>query len=407
MKLIKRLLFIIIIALAIYAGYLLKQQGTGFVLIQYQDFSIETSVFVFTGFIIALFFIVYFLLRSFLNLIKIPDFIQRSYTSYQNRKSSSGLVAGLIEFTEGRFKKAENLLIKQASDNKNSFLNYLLAARAAQLLHADNRRDSYLKQAHEINPDADLAIGLTQAELQLSHQQNEMALATLNQLITSNPKHDYAMQLMARAYLQLEDWSHLCPLLNDLRQSKTLPEEALKKSEHVAYSGYLQQTGELNDISKLQSIWQGMPKYLKQDQDFIGQYVKQLISNAQLSAAEQIIRDALNKKWNDQLIDIYASFINQIETDNNERYYNSLLVNCEKWLSNNPHHATLLLTAGKICTALKLWGKARSYFDSSLSCMPQADTYLQLAMLLENTGEVEQAQNYYQQGLTFCLTTKS
>ena len=406
MKLIKRLLFILVIALAVYAGYFLKQQGTGFVLIQYQDFSIESSVFVFTLFIILLFIIVYILLRSILNLVRIPDFISKSYKSYQNKKSSTGLISGLVEFSEGKFKKAENLLINQASDNKNSFLNYLLAARAAQLLNADTRRDEHLKQAHEINPDASVAIGLTQAELQLSHQQNEMALATLNQLISSHPKHDYAMRLMARAYLQLEDWSHLCPLLADLRQSKTLPDDLLQKSEHVAYEGYLQQVGELKDVSRLQSIWQGMPKYLKQDQHFIALYVEQLIACSELSTAEQLLRDTLNKQWNDQLIQLYSSFISLIKTDNNDRYYNTLLAQCEKWLVNNPHHATLLLTAGKICTALQLWGKARSYFDSSLACQARADTYLQLAQLLEQTGETDQANNYYQLGLKFCLTNK-
>jgi len=404
MKLIKRLLFLLVIALAVYAGYFLKQQGTGFVLIQYQDFSIESSVFVFTLFIIFLFIIIYILLRSILNLIKIPDFISRSYTHYQNKKSSAGLISGLVEFSEGKFKKAENLLIKQASDNKDSFLNYLLAARAAQLLNADTRRDEHLKQAHELNSEAGVAIGLTQAELQLSHQQNEMALATLNQLISAHPKHDYAMRLMARAYLQLEDWAHLCPLLADLRQAKNLPEDLLVKSERTAFQGYLQQLGQQHDSSGLQTTWQGMPKYLKQDLEFIALYVQQLISIKELSSAEQLLRETLNKKWDDALIDLYSSFINEIETDNNDRYYNTLLAQCEKWLVNNPHHAALLLTAGKICTALQLWGKARSYFDSSLACQERADTYLQLAQLLEQTGETEQANNYYQLGLKFCLT---
>ncbi|MCK5335508.1 MAG: heme biosynthesis HemY N-terminal domain-containing protein, partial [Gammaproteobacteria bacterium] len=142
MRLIKRLLLLLVVAAAVYLGYFIKQQGSGFVLIQYQEFSIETSVFVFSGLIIVLFIFVYVLLRSVSNLIKIPDFVNRSYTNYQNKKSSVGLISGLTEFTEGRFKKAESILIKQASGNESSFLNYLLAARAAQLLHADDRRDT-------------------------------------------------------------------------------------------------------------------------------------------------------------------------------------------------------------------------------------------------------------------------
>lgn len=406
MKLIKRLLLLLLIAAAIYLGYFIKQQGSGFVLIQYQDFSIETSVFVFSALIIVLFVIVYALLRSVLNLIKIPNFINRSYVNYQNKKSTVGLVSGLMEFTEGRFKKAENIFIKQASSNENSFLNYLLAARAAQLLHADDRRDAYLKQAHEINPSADIAIGLTQAELQLSHQQNEMALATLNQLITAHPKHDYVMRLMSRAYLQLEDWSHLCPLLKDLKQSKALPEETLLKTEIIAYSGYLQQAGQQKDSVKLDTIWVGMPKHLKKRSKIISLYAKQLIKNDELQSAEKILRDSLNKNWDDDLITLYSSFISDIQAENNETYFNPLLENCEKWLRTNPHNGTLLLIAGKISSALQLWGKARSFFDSSLSSQPLADTYLQIALLLEKTNESSEAQKYYQQGLNFCLKTQ-
>ena len=403
MKLIKRLLFLLVIAAAVYLGYFIKQQGTGFVLIQYQEFSIETSVFVFSGFIILLFILLYALLRSFSNLIKIPDFINRSYTNYQNKKSSAGLISGLKEFTEGRFKKAENILIKQVSNNENSFLNYLLAARAAQLLHADDRRDAYLKQAHEINPDADIAISLTQAELQLAHQQNEMALATLNQLITTHPKHEYVMRLMSRAYLQLEDWSHLCPLLKDLKQSKALPDDLLTKTETIAYSGYLQQAGQQKDSAKLETIWSGMPKHLTNNTDIIELYTTQLINNNQLQSAEKILRVSLNKHWNDSLITLYASFIDTIQAENNDAYFNPLLANCEKWLKTNPHHATLLLTAGKICTVLQLWGKARSFFDSSLSNQPLADTYLHIALLLEKTDDKAEAQEYYQLGLNHCL----
>ena len=399
MKLIKRLLLLLVIAAAIYAGYFLNQQGTGYILIQYQDFSIESSVLVFTGFLIILFIIVYFLLRSFLNLIKIPDFINRRYTIYQNKKSSAGLISGLIEFTEGHFKKAESLLIKQASNNQNSFLNYLLAARAAQLLHADNRRDQYLKQAYEINPDAEISIGLTQAELQLSHQQNEMALATLNQLITAHPKHEFVLRLLSRAYLQLEDWTHLCPLLSELRQSKTLPEEILIKTERIAHEGYLKEAGQQKDISKLETIWTGMPKYLKKDNKFIALYASQLIKNERYTQAELLLREKLNKQWDDKLISLYSSFVELIQTDNNEKYFNTLRDTCENWLKSNPHNATLLLTTGKICTVLSLWGKARTYFDSSISIQPMAETYLQIALLLEQTNENEEAQKYYQLGL--------
>lgn len=403
MKLLKRLFLLVVISAAVYAGYLLKQQGTGFVLIQYQEFSIETSVFVFSLFLITLFIICYFVLRSVFNLIRIPEFIRRSYGQYQNKKSHSGLIDGLTEFTQGHFKKAENILVKQASNNHSSVLNYLLAARAAQLLNADERRDSYLKQAHEIDPAADVAIALTQAELQLSRQQNEQALATLNQLLSVNPKHEYAMRLMSRAYSQLEDWARLCPLLAELRRSKVLSEDDLQKSEEFAYRGYLALIGSQNDAVKLAEVWQDMPKYLRKNTGMIRLYAEQLINNQLFKEAEVFLRERLNKQWSAELISLYSCFIDKVPDENSEHYLHQLMENTEKWLKNNPHHGVLLLTAGKIAVKLKLWGKAKSFFEASLATDPLADTYLQMALLLEATHEPEKAHDFFKKGLAFSL----
>ena len=90
--------------------------------------------------------------------------------------------------SEGRFEQAEKILLKQVSHSDTELLNYLMAARSAQQQGAYDRRDEYLRLAHKAMPSADIAIGITQAELQLSHNQYEQALATLNHLSSIAPK---------------------------------------------------------------------------------------------------------------------------------------------------------------------------------------------------------------------------
>ena len=105
----------------------------------------------------------------------------------QNRrydKARRQLNQGLIDLAEGRFEQAENHLMRLVDFSESPLVHYLAAARAAQLQGKHDARDNYLKAAHEANPDAGLAIGVTQAELQLAHLQTEQALATLTHLHT-------------------------------------------------------------------------------------------------------------------------------------------------------------------------------------------------------------------------------
>ena len=71
--------------------------------------------------------------------------------------------------------------------SESPLLHYLAAARAAQLQGRYQERDKYLKAAHEARPEAEFAIGVTQAEFQLAHPQTTESIATLTHFPTLQP----------------------------------------------------------------------------------------------------------------------------------------------------------------------------------------------------------------------------
>ena len=73
---------------------------------------------------------------------------------------------GLAALIEGRWKKAERLLLAGANKTIEPLINYLAAAKAAQEQGAHDRRDLYIHKAYQLVPHAELAIGLMQAELE-------------------------------------------------------------------------------------------------------------------------------------------------------------------------------------------------------------------------------------------------
>jgi HemY protein len=48
----------------------------------------------------------------------------------------------------------------------------------------------------------------------------------------------------------------------------------------------------------------------------------------------------------------------------------------------------------------QLWGKARSYLETSLAMRPAAETFEALGQLMERIGDKEAAAKAYQRGLT-------
>ena len=379
-------------ALSVIIGVTAFYNGAGYVVFSFAEYTVETSFIFMLGFLAASFFIFYYLIRVISSLLYIPNYMSSRHTARQSERIKNALVKGLIEMSEGRFEQAEKILIKYAGTSDTSLLNYLMAARAAQQLAAYDRRDEYLRLAHEVTPSADMAIGLTQAELQLSHKQFEQALATLNHLSSVSPKHGYVKKLQARTYKQLGDWDSLVPILEDVRKLKAVEEGQLEKYEVDAYLGMLKNSIKHTDDDKTERIWQQIPKRLKNNSELIYLYSRYLYKQKKEVEAEVLIRNKLSESWHDELAMLYSNLTvgdctKQLET-------------AETWLHGQSRNAILLLVLGKLCLSCQLWGKARGYFESSIGIKPTAEAYLKLAELLDGKmDEHEDAQKLYQLGL--------
>ena len=69
------------------------------------------------------------------------------------------------------------------------------------------------------------------------------------------------------------------------------------------------------------------------------------------------------------------------------------------WVKMYGPHPELLLTLGKLCVQVQLWGKAKDYFTKCLEQGPNAEASLEYGKLLEFLGEPEEAMQKYREGL--------
>jgi len=395
----KLIVGILSLAVVVLAAILFVQKDPGFVLVKYGDFSVETSLaFGILAVAIATL-LIHFIFRVLMAIWNLPGAVKRQSKSRGYEKSRRLLNQGLIDLAEGRFDQAESNLVKLVEFSESPLVHYLAAARAAQLQGKHDERDSYLKAAHEARPEAEMAIGVTQAELQLAHQQLEQSLATLTHLRGIAPRHNHVLRLLARVYFELEDWQSLVELLPDIRKKKLLKESILKNMEGKSYRGFL--AAAKGNQQALEKAWTKIPKASQTDADLILYYIK--LSNrasSNSSSVEQLIIKSLDQKWDNRLVEAYGLFK---AIDPNQQ-----LRRTEKWLGDYAKNEYLLLALGRICIRARLWGKAQSYLEASIGVNAMAASCLVLAKLLgDQLQENDKASQYYKKGLQLCLSEEA
>lgn len=388
-----RLLYILLISAITIVGFIMYQQNDlGFISFSFINYSFETNLIVFGAAILCGLFVV-------LVFIKMSLFVKNTFIYLSSRhqkrlaeKAHLSLTQGIIEYAEGRFEQAEKILLQQVKYSDNRLLVYLTAARAAQQLDAHNRRDEYLQKSLLESPDAVVAISLTKAELQMAHNQNEQALATLTQLNELSPNHTYVLTLLANTYKHLQDWDNLKKILPDLKKHSHLSSESFLSFEIIVCNGQLSNLVKDQNSQLLINYWKDTAHHLTTLPSMIEHYAKQLVEVNAAVEAENVLRLFINKNWQESTIILYSEL--DVVVDNKQ------LEMAESWLKDHQHNAYLLLALGKMCISLSLWGKARSYLEASIAINPMPENYLKLARLLEeNMDEPEAAQEYYRQGL--------
>ena len=122
-----------------------------------------------------------------------------------------------------------------------------------------------------------------------------------------------------------------------------------------------------------------------------------MTDSAQGAAAERVLRKTLAGNWDRDLVLDYG----RLETVQTAKQ----LSQAETWLKTHPNDPALLFTAARLAMRSELWGKARSYLESSLAIEPRIDAYHLYGQLLDTMGESEGAASAFRLGLNLATGT--
>ena len=369
---------------------------SGYVLIAYDSFRYESSLWATLALIVAVV-LVLWLLKLLIGLVLTSTGVVNPWSRRnRSRRTRLAIEQGQLDLAEGRWASAQRHLHRAAEAERQPLLYYLGAARAANELGRTEDSDNLLERALERQPQAELAIALTHAQLQVDRGDTDAALETLQAMHERHPHNAQVLRQLQRLYQQRGDWSALIRLMPELRKDKVLSGKELAELERRAWGQNLSLAVQREDDGQaarqsLERAWQQLTNAQRQEPQLVLAYAEQLRQLGAENEAEEILRTALKREYESHLARLYGLVrgsdpAKQLQT-------------AEGWLKTHADDPSLLLTLGRLSLQNRLWGKARDYLESSLRLQRNPEACAELARLLAGLGENERSNALFQEGL--------
>jgi HemY protein len=376
-------LLLLILALLLLAGALapMFKNDPGHVLINFGDWTIETSVLV----LASAFLILWFAVQIAVWLWRLPLETARRM---REQRAFRQLEKGLLALSEGDWGAAEKALEKSASTQGRTTAQYLAAAQAADSQDAHDRREYYLEQADSGGSKKRFLVELTRARMLLANGNRGAALPILQGLHKHHHKHPQVLELLSRCHRELGHWDELQAILPALRKAGVLDaDRAQDLQEEIAVN----QLRSASNAEQLQAAWKKLPRAMRQHAAVVDAFAIGAARLEREDLAEPVISASLKHEWNSILVLRYG------DPGADDRLIR--LKQCEKWLKLHPDDAGLHLALGRLCAAESLWGKAREHLVKSLELEPSSLGYDAFGQLLERQGELEPAMACFRNAL--------
>ena len=395
---------LVIIVLALLLGTALAfglQYDLGYIRVSFGNYLVETNFWVGLALLVALVVLSVMLIGLVRRLRNGTSMMSGWIARGKERRARRRTTQGLLALAEGNWPRAKKMLISSASNADTPLINYLAAAQASFECGDHEAVDELLRKAFESTPGSDMAVGITQAQLQLAGNRVEQALATLLRLRKQSPHHPFVLKLLKNAYLRLEDWRELSRLLPELRKYNILVPAELDNLERQAWHNLLenaaskcrkeQRSNPAASLDAFTGLWDQLPSSMRRDERTIFNYTSLLAGLGDEAQAEILLRKVLRNHWSDDLINLYGRVEGQAPDEQ--------LLLAEQWLKDRPNNAELLLALGRLSLRNELWGKAREYFETSLKLQRKRETLAELSRLNAHMGHDTASINLLMQSL--------
>jgi HemY protein len=306
-------------------------------------------------------------------------------------RAREDLDQGLLEMAAGRWEESEVTLTRGARDAAQPAVHYLVAARAAELLGRADRRDAWLAMAREAAPDAPGPVLVMQAETHLKHGQVDAALEALQALEQLGRLGPRPLLLLARAYRQRGDFEKLRQLEPRLRDTRGVRSAQVDEIMDNLYLDMLKVAAERGGLPAVEAVWDEATRAARRRPAIVVACARALARHGRAERAAGLLEELLDDEWHEPAATLYG----ELEAPDPL----ARLRKAEGWLRARREDPALLVACARLCVRAEIYGKARSYLETSFAVKRRPETAQLLARLLEQLGDRERAIQVLTEGL--------
>ena len=330
------------------------------------------------------FLLLYLILRGVVNTLRLPDKVREFRARRVREKASAALAEAMRLMQEGRYGHALKCAERAYAGAHTPGLAAIVALRAAHALRDDYREATWRERARHHDGEIQAARLMTEAELALDARDFNAARESLNRLAAIEGRHIAGLRLSLRAEQGLGNWREMLKLTRQLEKHKALTAEQAAPLRSRAHREVISQLG---DPAQLVRYWNDMPDADRLEPRLALQAARTLVATGGCAEAANLIEDFLDERWDSSVIAVYA------DCEGGDTL--ARIAHAEKWLASHARDEQLLFALGRLCRQQKLWGKAQSYFEASLSIRPTRGAHIELAQLLDQLERSEEANRHY------------
>ena len=364
------------------------RMNDGYLLLVVPPWRVEISLNLFIVTLLVLFAVFYAAMRVTSATFGLPKRV-REYRARRQRDQAGLVFQDAVRLLfEGRFGQAMKKATEAHGSGTAPGLSALIAARAAQRMREPEKQQYWLEHAKTDDPRTEAATLMLDAEMANEERRFADALDALGRLQGKLGRHIAALRLELRARQGTGDWDGVLKLVRQLAKRDALPAEVVREVLSQAHLANI--AGRRNDQGQLIAYLRNIPEDERGRRVNVSA-VRGLIALDADGEAQRLIEASLDKAdgegWQSELAAIYGRLSGGDQT--------ARVARAEAWLRGHPGDAVLLLALGRMCQRLRLWGKAQSYLEASLSVCATQEAHLELAHLLDQLDKADEANKHY------------
>ena len=323
----------------------------GQVIISYQELTFELTILTAIIYIALL----YIGIRMLSSLLDLPITIKALLKRRHQASLKQNIMNALKALEEMNFNKAIKLLNQVSLRSKRGVFLNALTLQLEYLNGIDGHTETLIKEFLPKNQNEKSFIQLLVADYALRHKNFSLAKELLIDT-THNNSSNYLNFLMTLYWIKLKDVEKAYKCLISQTITDT---HAQNKIVRLFFKEYANETN--IEIEKIELLLKKVSREFYDDARSLGSLISLYVIAGDHQKSYQLIRTFFNKKSSERLLLLLSSIkVNSIE--DKLSYLESRI--------DSKSSPALFIVLSQCCAELELWGKARSYIDSSIEIYP-------------------------------------